>query len=53
MPSFGKTKKEILSTVIIAVSKNTGKGPTFVAFQRVGNFRMSDDERELFHKVLR
>jgi hypothetical protein len=35
------------------VSKNTGKGPTFVAFQRIGNFRLSDEERsDLFHKVL-
>ena len=50
---FWQDQKEILSTVIIAVSKNTGKGPTFFAFQRVGNFRMSDEEREaLFHKVL-
>ena len=50
---FWQDQKEILSTVIIAVFKNTGKGPTFFAFQRVGNFRMSDEERELlFHKVL-
>lgn len=50
---YWQDKKEILSTVIVAVSKNTGKGPTFVAFQRVGNFRLSDEEREtLFHKVL-
>jgi hypothetical protein len=46
-------KKDMLSTVVIAVSKNTSKGPTFVAFQRVGNFRMTDEERRaLFHKVL-
>ena len=50
---FWQDQKEILSTVIIAVSKKTAKGPTFIGFQRVGNFRMSDEERaDLFHKVL-
>ena len=50
---YWQDQKEILSTVIIAVSKNTGKGPTFVAFQRIGNFRLSDEERsDLFQKVL-
>ena len=45
--------KEILSTVVIAVSKNTSRGPAFIAFQRVGNFRMSDEQRaDLFQKVL-
>jgi len=46
-------QKEMLSTVIVAVSKNTGKGPTFFAFQRIGNFRLPDEVRkDLFHKVL-
>jgi hypothetical protein len=46
-------QKDMLSTVVIAVSKNTSKGPTFVAFQKVGNFRMTDEERRtLFWKVL-
>ena len=50
---YWQDQKEILSTVVVAVSKNTSKGPTFVAFQRIGNFRFSDDERrDLFHKVL-
>lgn len=46
-------QKDMLSTVIVAVTKQTSKGPTFVAFQRVGNFRMSDEERRvLFYEVL-
>lgn len=50
---YWQDQKEILSTVVIAVSKKTAKGPTFIGFQRVGNFRMSDEERaDLFHKVL-
>ena len=46
-------QKEMLSTVLVAVSKNTSKGPTYIGFQRIGNFRMSDEERmTLFQKVL-
>lgn len=46
-------QKPILSTVIIAVSKNTKSGPVYIAFQKVGNFKMSEEEkRALFHKVL-
>jgi hypothetical protein len=48
-----RDQKDMLSVVVIAVSKNTSKGPTFVAFQKVGNFKMTDEERRtLFHKVL-
>jgi hypothetical protein len=48
-----RDQKDMLSTVVIAVSKNTSKGPTFIAFQKVGNFRMTNEERRtLFHKVL-
>lgn len=50
---YWQDQKEILSTVIIAVSKSTSRGPAFVAFQRVGNLRMSNEEKaDLFHKVL-
>ena len=48
-----RDQKEVLSTVIVAVSKVTKKGPVFIAFQKVGNFKMTDIERaDLFHKVL-
>ena len=50
---YWQDQKEILSTVLIAVSKNTARGPTYIGFQRVGNFRMSDEDRMiLFQKVL-
>ena len=50
---YWQDRKEILPTVIIAVSKRTSKGPTYVAFQRIGNFRISEDKRrDLFHQIL-
>lgn len=50
---YWQDQKEIIGKVVVAVSKNTPAGPTFIAFQRIGNFRMSEDEkRDLFHKIL-
>lgn len=46
-------QKKVLSTVLVAVTKNTQTGPIYVGFQLVGNFKMSMEERQaLFHKVL-
>lgn len=48
-----KDQKKILSTVLVAVTKNTQSGPVYVGIQLVGNFKMTMQEREaLFHKVL-
>lgn len=50
---YWEDKKEIIGKVVIAVSKSSSRGPAFIAFQRVGNFKMSEDQkRDLFHKIL-
>lgn len=50
---YWQDQKEIIGKVVVAVSKNTGRGPTYIAFQRIGNFRMGDDEKaDLFHRIL-
>jgi len=50
---YWQDQKEIIGKVVVAVSKNTGRGPAYIAFQRIGNFKMSDKEKEdLFHRIL-